>query len=404
MLNSGTLAFTGFVFWVVAARLYPTEAVGLASAAVSTMTLLALFSSLGLGYGLIRFLPSSGDEAKNMINSCFTISGALSIALACIFLGGVKLWSPALLPIREHPVFLTVFVVSTIATTFNTFTNRTFIGKRRANFALGQGLIFSLLRFVPLVILASFFQTFGIFASWGIAISLAVMIGILLFLPNVQTGYYPFPTVSKKIVGDIMPFSFANYTTDIFSAVTIYGLPLLVLNILGAEQNAYFYISWATSSILLMIPTSTSFSLFAEGSHSEGQLRQKIIKGLGFIAVILIPALVIVLLLGDRILLFFGRAYCENAARLLRTLALSALPFSINQVYFTAKRIERNMRNVVLLNGFVAIVTIALSYVLLSSIGIIGAGIGWLGSQSIVAMVVILILFRRPQSSQSEAP
>ena len=65
MINSGVFAITGFFFWMAAARLYPTEAVGLASAAIVASGLLALLSTLGLDCGLIRFLPWSGEKARD---------------------------------------------------------------------------------------------------------------------------------------------------------------------------------------------------------------------------------------------------------------------------------------------------------------------------------------------------
>ena len=80
MLASGVNSLAGFVFWAVAARLYPAEGVGLAAAAISAMGLLALLSTLGMDYGLIRFLPGSGDKARNILNSCFTLSGLVSVA------------------------------------------------------------------------------------------------------------------------------------------------------------------------------------------------------------------------------------------------------------------------------------------------------------------------------------
>lgn len=76
MINSAIVSFTGFFFWMAAARLYPAEAVGLASAAMAAIGLLAILSTLGLDFALIRFLPGSGEKARDMINSCFTI-GAL---------------------------------------------------------------------------------------------------------------------------------------------------------------------------------------------------------------------------------------------------------------------------------------------------------------------------------------
>jgi len=399
MLNSGILAVTGFCFWVVAARLYPVEGVGFASAAISAMGLLALLSTLGLDYGLIRFLPSADDRANDMINSCFTVGGLTSIILALIFIAGLNIWSPALLPIREHPMFLAAFIAFTAAQALYTFISRTFIAERRAGFALVQGLIFGLLRFVALVGLAGFFHIFGIFASSGTAMGLAVVVSILLFLPRIQAGYRPLPTINKRIINNILHFSFANYAVSLFSTTPILVLPLLVVNLLGAESNAYFYIGWTMGYVLFVIPTTTSFSLLAEGSHDKEKLTRDVRRSLKLVFAILIPAIVLVFLLGDKILLIFGRAYSENATGLIKILAISALPLSINHIYFSVKRVEMKMKSVVVLSAFIAVFALALSWFLLPRMGIWGAGAAWLAAQGTVAIVVILILFRGSLSS-----
>ena len=66
MLNSAMYGLTGFFFWIVAARLYPPEVVGLASSVIAAIGLLSLLSTLGLDYGLLRFLPAAGDEAREI--------------------------------------------------------------------------------------------------------------------------------------------------------------------------------------------------------------------------------------------------------------------------------------------------------------------------------------------------
>lgn len=394
LLNSAVLAATGFFFWMVAARVYPEDAVGLVAAAISAMSLLAVISTLGLDYALIRFLPGSGEKAGEIINSCFTIGAVTSITLALIFLAGLSIWSPALLLIRGHPVFLVAFVIFTAATTLNILTQRSFIAGRKAGFTLVQGLIFGFLRFIPLIVLAAFFESFGILASWGIALGLAVTVGVFL-LPRVQTGYRPLPMISKRVISDMMRFSLGNYAANLLWSITTLILPLVVVNLLGAEQNAYFYIGWAIGSLLFMISTAVSFSLFAEGSHAEEQLEQAVKKSLKFSVPILILAVLILLLLGDRILLLFGAAYSQSATRLLWIVAASALPLSVNQIYFSIKRVEKRIRSVISLSAFIAITTLALSYILLPQIGIIGAGISWLIAQSLAAAVTGYKLWRR---------
>ncbi|MDO9334317.1 MAG: oligosaccharide flippase family protein [Dehalococcoidales bacterium] len=395
MLNSTMLALTGFFFWIAAARLYPTEVVGLASSAIAAIGLLSLLSTLGLDYGLIRFLPGAGDKAREMINSCFTIGGTVSILFALIFLAGLGIWSPALLPLRDNLLYLFAFIIFAFTTTIHTLNNQCFIAARKSRFAMAQGWLAGFLRFIPLVILASSFQKFGIFVSWGIAISFAAVIAIIFFLPRTYNGYHPLPSIRKDVVGEMLRFSFANYIANIFWMIPQLVLPIMVVNLLGAEQNAYFYIGWSTAGIVFMIPTATSLSLLAEASHDEKKLNQEMKRSLKLILLLLVPAIIVLLLLGDTILLFFGRAYSEKAPELLWILAVSALPLSLNHVYFTIRRVEKKMQSVIWLTAFIAIATLVSSYFLLPVMGIKGAGIGWLIGQGTAALLTFPYLWRR---------
>lgn len=51
LVNYGLSALIGFVFWIIAARFYHPEDVGLASAAISAVSLLATFANFGLFMG-----------------------------------------------------------------------------------------------------------------------------------------------------------------------------------------------------------------------------------------------------------------------------------------------------------------------------------------------------------------
>ncbi len=395
MLSSGVGALTGFFFWIVAARMYSTEAVGLSSAAISAMGLLAILATLGLDYGIIRFLPSSGEKAGKMINSCFTIGALVSVVVSVIFISGLDIWSPALLPIRDNAFYFIAFVLFAMFATLQHFNQQSFVAMRRTGFSLAQSLITNLLRFVPLIILASLLETFGIFASSGIAISITVICSVFLFLPRVNKGYRPLPLIQKDIVRGMLQFSFANYIANILLVLPQLVLPLIVVNVLGAENNAYFYIAWGVASIVFMIPQAASFSLLAEASHDEKRINIELLKSLKLILVLLVPAIIVLLLLGDKILLVFSSEYSANSTKLLWVLSCSALPLGLNHLYFTIKRVEKKMKSVILLNIFIVAVTLGLSYLLLPSMGIIGAGLGWLISHGIVAVFTLSYLIRR---------
>ena len=391
VIANATGALFGFVFWIVAARLYSPEDVGLAAALIAAVGLLMWFCDLGLGWGLIRFLSHSGENTNAMINTVLTTRILFSIVVALIFIAGLGFWSPALLFIRSNPTYLTAFILFTVALALFTSTGDVFIARRRAGFNLVSSLIASPLRLLLLLVfpLVAFSHTSGIFAAWGISFCVAVPVGILLFLPRAQPGYRLRFTFNLRIIKEIISFSFANYIAGFFWGASALVLPLMVVNLLGAAPNAYFYIAWAIASVPNMIIGATSMSLFAEGSYEEERLGPNIWRSLKMTYLIIVPTVILILVIAPKLLLLFGGSYSDNATTLLRILAISALPLAINSVYLATKRVEKKLRVIIGLTAFAAALTLGLAYLLLPRMGINGAGIAWLTSQGVIALVVV---------------
>ncbi len=167
--------------------------------------------------------------------------------------------------------------------------------------------------------------------------------------------------------------------------------PIMVLNMLGAEANAYFYVAWAIGGVLTMIPMSVSTSLFAEGSYDGGQLKSIVTRSLKMTGMLLCPAVVLVLVLADKLLLLFGGAYSESATSLLRILALGAVPACVNAIFIGIKQVQKGLKALVSLTAFMAVVTLGLAFLLVPSMGIEGAGIGWVVGQTASATLVVLV-------------
>ncbi len=388
MLNSVVVSLLGFVFWIIVARFYAAADVGLVAAIIAAVGLLASLSSLGLGFGLIRFLPGAKDKAIPMINSAFTIAGLASLVAALIFLAGLGFWSPALIFIRQHPIFLASFILFTIAFTLSGLLGQVFIAKRCAKFTFIQGVITGALKIPIPIILAAFFGAFGIFASTGIAVSVAVLVAMLWLLPRVQKGYIPLPTIHKQVIKDIAHYSLGNYLANLLWGLPSMIFPLMVVNTLGAEMNAYFYIAWAIAAVLFVIPASVSTSLFVEGSYERSLLRVNTLKSLRLSFLILLPAILLIFVIGDKLLLLFGHAYSQSATTLLWLLALSAFPLTVNYIFLSIKRVQKDIRSIIIISTAITVITLGLTYFLMGKMGILGIGVGWTVGQTMIAIVV----------------
>ena len=388
MLNTAVMSLFGFFFWIVVARFYTEAEVGLGSAVISAMSLLALISLVGLNISLVRFLPHS-DKPQELINSCYILGGLVSLVVAGIFLAGLGFWSPALAFVTKNAIFASAFIVFTILWMLQNLVNHTFIAQRRAGFVLLKNTIFSVLKLVFPVLFVLFFRTFGIVASWGVAMAVALAVSIFMFLPKVQDFYKPVPTLKLNLLREMWRYSSGNYLANLFSACLPFILPLMVVNILGAQQNAYFYIAWMMASLLFAIPFGVSQSLFAEGSHFEDKLKENVTKSLKFTYLLLVPAVIVLILVGKWLLLAFGQSYSLNALHLLWVLSLSSLPLALTHIYSGILRVTGRIKELVAIWGFIVLAVLLASYLIMPITDIIGIGYTWLSAQTIVAVYIL---------------
>lgn len=389
MATTAVTAGLGFFFWMIVARYYTEYEVGVAAAIISAVKLLALISTLGMDIALIRFLPKAREPGE-MINSCFTVCGIVALAVSGIFIVGLDLWSPAIVFVREKAMFLLAFILFAVGWPLSGIVDSVFIAKRRAEFALAKNTIFSLLKIPLPILLALFFHAFGIVSSWGVAIGIALIISLFLFLPRVQERYKPVLRIKLNIIKDIWKYSAGNYFVSIFSTAPSLVLPIIIVNLVSAEQTAYFYVAWMISSLLLAIPLAVSTSLFAEGVHSEEELAANARRSLRFILLLLVPAIALLVLLGKWLLLLFGEGYSSNALTLLWILGFSSLFAGVNSIYYTVLRVRDRIGELLMIRALIAITVLVTSSLIMPTLGIVGIGYAWIGAQGLTSIYVLL--------------
>jgi O-antigen/teichoic acid export membrane protein len=103
---------------------------------------------------------------------------------------------------------------------------------------------------------------------------------------------------------------------------------------------------------------------------------------------------VTVFVLAPYLLLIFGPAYAAEGTTLLRLLALAAVPNTINALYVSIARVQRQTGAVVVVMGTLCLMVLGSSSVLVDWYGITGVGIGWLVSQTMIASVLLLTKLR----------
>jgi O-antigen/teichoic acid export membrane protein len=167
-----------------------------------------------------------------------------------------------------------------------------------------------------------------------------------------------------------------------------------VFNTLGSEQVAYYYLSFSIGTLILVIPTSFSTSIFVEGSHGI-PLKELVKKSLSTTFLFLIPLIVIFLIFGDAILKLIGADYNEGF-NLLIIMAISSIPFTIFQVFCSIKKVQNDINIIILFNLIISITILTLSYLFLDVFGITGVGYAWFIGYGIISLLIMVIINKKP--------
>ena len=217
----------------------------------------------------------------------------------------------------------------------------------------------------------------------------AFLIAIILLE---QSGIKPKLSMDTDFLNNSFNFSAGNYFSGLFMATPNLILPIIVINTLGSESAAYYYIAFAITSLLFVIPNSISTSLFVEGCHGEA-LKKAVIKSFGGVFSLLIPGIIIIFISAGWFLELIGRSYAINGLELIRIMVLASPFMAITSIYFSIKRIQNDINGLIILSGLIGGMLIGLSYIFMIFFGIIGVGYAWLVSYCIGSLIVGIIVW-----------
>lgn len=389
MASSFVAAGFGFFFWMIAARLYSQAEVGIATALMSSMGLLILISRLGLDQSVIRFFPHR-DKSK-VLGTAIIVPTAVALGAGVIFVAAVDVIAPELVIVRTvAPLYLAFLGAYSITWVLEGALNA--IRKSEYYFVLNLLYGSRILFLFPLVFLGAM----GIFSSFGLSFVLGLILALALLS---RCSIRPAAGVDRVFIREAWQFSAGAYIAGILMSAPNMVIPIMVLNVLGAESTANYYITYAIVSILFMIPYAFTTSLFVEGSHG-GEMKKSVLRTLASMFALLIPAIIGLALFGEQILSLIGKDYVEGIT-LLRVLALSAVFVSICQTFISIAKVRNDIRSLIIISGFVSVALLGLGYTLMHQFGLIGMGYAWFATYAAGTLLIGVILWKKGWITQS---
>jgi O-antigen/teichoic acid export membrane protein len=401
ILSSAATSILGVAYWVLAAHNYSPDVVGLNSAAISAMMFLAGVAQLNLTSALIRFIPGTGQMTWRLVAYAYLISISVAGLISLIFLLWLNVWAPALGSLTANPFFTPWFIVATMTWCIFVLQDSVLTGLRQAIWVPLENTVFSVVKIVLLLIFAQSLARYGVFASWTLALVVALLPTNFLIFQRL------IPKHVQAAAGQVAPIApaqvakyvAADYIGALFWLISTTLLPVIVTQQVGATANAYFDLAWTMAYSLYLVSPNMGSSLIVEAATDQARLGPYSYRIFVNTVCLLVPVVAIVMLGAPYLLRIFGSGYAAEGTTLLRLLALSAIPNIINALYISVVRVQRRLTALVTVLAGLCMFVLTLSYILLPIYGITGVGLAWLVSQIIVAGVLWLTQLRPLWSS-----
>lgn len=390
MLSTAIMSVIGFVFWIINARLFSEEQIGITTSLVATVGLIGGLSQLGFNNSLIRYLPKEENKADD-INTILTVVLLTSFIAGIILILFLPYFSSTLNQFSKNNswfLYFTIFFICIAA--INGLTDSIFLAFKSAKYTLIINTVMSVIKVsLPLVLFT--YGTIGLMGSFILSILVALILS--LWVIHVKFHIKIKLQIKRDVLRKLAHFSFGNYIANLIGGLPSTLLPIFILNTLGPKMAAYFYMPMMIANFLYIIPGSTARSMFAEGSYNEDNIRQYIKKSLFLILVIMIPVIMVIFLFGKYVLLTFGKNYSSEGTNLLYLLTISGIFVSINSIIWIILVIKKKMKLMIIISS-VSTVAIFLYIYLLREYQLTGVGVGWLLGQVTITLIELVVLYK----------
>jgi O-antigen/teichoic acid export membrane protein len=404
--NTVVTASLGFVFWVIAARLFSDVEVGRDTVLISAMVELSTICQLNLGNGIVRFVPGLGRGAPRALALAYLVTGLVAVAVGTAFVVAAPKVSSEFGFLGARPALQVAFVAALVLWGVFALQDAALTATRRAIWVPIENGTFGLLKLIALVPVALVGVAHGIFLAWAVPMALLVVpVNWLLFkraLPGrAREGSGATAISSRPERRRVGRFLAQDYLASLFTQATMTALPILVLSVVGAAASAWFAIPFMVVVAFDTLAYGTCTALVAEASL-EGESPAELARLFATRVVApLVPVTLALIALAPLILRVFGPTYAEHGTTVLRLLLAASLLRLALALFAALARIHGRALRIAAVELGLLVLALGTAVPMAHARGIEGVAIAWLGANLVAAACVAPALFGELRRSSS---
>lgn len=393
LVSSAALSsILGLAYWVFAARLYSAEVLGINAVMISSMITLANLGQLNLGNFLTRTLAGTGPKAGHIVFISYLLAIGSGAGFGIGFILLSRWLAPELSNAFSSSWMAVGYVFCIVVWTIFNLQDSVLSGLRQSVWVPVENGLFSVAK---LVLLAVFhdtqFAAFGPFLAWILPTFLLVpIVGIVValrFVPETAKS----PATQQPKIREIAGMMGWDYLATIAMMIGLGAAPILVLQMVGPSAAAGYSITWAITYSIYLVARSFGISMMAEAAADPSLRKSLAARSFTLVAGLLLFVASGVVVLAPYVLLVFGQDYADENVTLLRLLALSAIPWGLTTIYVALARSVGKTGRI----AAIQIATVGLFFLVTAMLapvhGVIGIGVAWLASHSLVLATIGIV-------------
>jgi O-antigen/teichoic acid export membrane protein len=391
----GTMGF-GFLAWIVAARLYPANEVGLASGAVSAVTLCAQIALVGVGSAVITLLPDHIGRPARLLDTSVTLLTLTAAATAVLFLLFARNVLHELDAVAADPVYAVLFVVLAIGGTLGVLFDQVSTARRRGDQVLIRGVAAGAVTLLAVLLIGRWLgggTSRDIFAAWMLGGLVTSALG-LVAMGRAVSGYRYRPDLTRSLATQLSRVGLPNYLLTLTERAPGFVLPIVVTELLSPADNAHWYAAWMMAWVVFVIPIQIGMTSFAEIAREPALAGRIIRHGIRTSLAVGISGALATALLAGPLLGLLGSGYAAAGAFPLRILVIGIVPLTFIQAYFSYCRARRRLGEALTLGTVNSVASIVAPAAAGIAGGLVAMGVAWLGVQAVSAVVAAARLQR----------
>ncbi|TLZ68088.1 MAG: hypothetical protein E6K12_02305 [Methanobacteriota archaeon] len=377
----------GFIFWAFAARLFSSDAFGIAAALVSLSSLATSIGILGLDNGLVRFIARA-DRPRALMRKLLLIGGSLSAVTGLVLSFSVLAISNA--AAQQWSVLVLLAVVLTTAQTWFQITDSGILAARRGQFLATRAIAFGVVKIVVLVAIVGAGAS-GLFAAYVLPL-LAVVLVSLFFVDRLwpERNEAGAPVRFREVAH----LSVGNWISGLAYSMPSRVGPSIMLIFLGPSPVSYFFIALQVAEVLNYIPEALSKSLFAHASI-QNRLGAALTSSMRrLLGVIMLPLVALGIVLASVGMTIVGGTQYGTHGLALQLFLVATLPKAGIQLYKAQFNVDRRPVALIVMGSTLGLATIVFFVLFLvrgvpadwlplawALGGALALGVGWLLSR-----------------------